>query len=57
MTAEQQAAYAIWRMQMWFMGYGTTYAIDKAVERGDLIPGKEYPDAAEPFPDPRGESD
>lgn len=52
---KQQFAYAAWRTAMWLKGYGTTFAIDAAVERGDLVPMKDYPATDRAFPDPRGE--
>lgn len=39
-----QAAYAMWRHDMWNKNYGSYIEIDEAVERGELIPGKDYPD-------------
>jgi len=35
--------YAWWRFMMWIRGYGSYTEIDRAVERGDLIPGRRYP--------------
>jgi hypothetical protein len=52
-----QFLYGAWRMQMWLKGYGTGYAIDAAVSRGELTPGQEYPKTDKPFPDPRGDGE
>lgn len=34
--------YAIWRFNTWQEGFGTYEEIDKAVEEGRLIPGKDW---------------
>ena len=41
--AEKQAMFAFWRWDMWMKGYGSYETIHRAVRRGILVPGKEYP--------------
>ena len=41
--AHEQLAFAIWRFDVWMKGYGSYEAIHRAIRRGLLTPGKEYP--------------
>lgn len=38
------AAYACWRFDTWMKGYGSYTEIDDMVTRGELIPGRDYPE-------------
>jgi hypothetical protein len=36
--------YAAWRFDMWVKGYGSYVDIERQVEAGELVSGKDYPD-------------
>ena len=42
--ARDYVRYAAWRMRMWFRGYGSYTDIEAKVNKGQLVPGREYPD-------------
>jgi len=43
MNRKLDVAYPCWRFEMWLKGYGSYDDIDKQVQKGELIPFKEYP--------------